>query len=168
MRARQPANSPPPKIVVPKERIAPAPPVGLAPETKSRTPPCTIKTASVIRQPMQNHHKNDRTKPHGLMAENGAAPCPAACSNSSRALPRCQAICILSLRSSRPELDSTITPSHERSAPGPSVRDAETPIRSRLHCLPSPDPVLRHCRRRRDNSPRRTGRTSFDSFAAGS
>ncbi|MCE3223813.1 MAG: hypothetical protein K0S58_1993 [Nitrospira sp.] len=66
MRARHPAKSPPPKIVVAKERRAPALPVGLAPETRSRTPPCTIKTARVVRQPMQNHHKNDRTSPHGL------------------------------------------------------------------------------------------------------
>ncbi len=69
MRARQPANSPPPKIVVPKERSASALPVGLVPETRSRTPPCTIKTASVVRQPIQNHHKNDRTKLHDLVAE---------------------------------------------------------------------------------------------------
>lgn len=168
MRARQPANSPPPKIVVPKERIAPVPPVGLAPETKSRTPPWTIKTASVIRQPMQNHHKNDRTSPHGLTAGNGAAPRPAAFSNSSRALPRCQAICALAPRWSRPELESVVTPSYGRPAAGPSVRDAKTPIRCRLRCPPSPNPALRHCRRTRDNSPRQTARISFDSFAVGS
>jgi hypothetical protein len=69
MRARHPAKSPPPKIVVLKERIAPAPSAGLAPDTRSRTPPCTIKTARVIRQPMQNHHKNDRTNPRGLVAK---------------------------------------------------------------------------------------------------
>jgi hypothetical protein len=69
MRARHPANSPPPKIVVPKERRALALPVGLAPETRSRTPPCTIKTARVVRQPMQNHHKNDRTSPHCPLPE---------------------------------------------------------------------------------------------------
>ena len=65
MRARHPAKSPPPKIVVPKERRASPLPVGFVPDTRSRTPPCTIKTANVVRQPMQNHHKNDRTNPHG-------------------------------------------------------------------------------------------------------
>lgn len=39
MRARQPANNPPPKIVVLMERIAPELPDGLVPDTRSRIPP---------------------------------------------------------------------------------------------------------------------------------
>src|SRR5438552_17152371 len=57
--AKQPANNPPPKIVVPNERYALAPlPVG-APSSRSRTPPCTISTERVSSAPIANQHLKD-------------------------------------------------------------------------------------------------------------
>src|SRR5205823_3705327 len=59
--AKQPANKPPPKIVVPNERYALAPLPGGAPSNRSRTPPCTINTERVSSAPIKNHHRNDLT-----------------------------------------------------------------------------------------------------------
>jgi hypothetical protein len=59
--AKQPANNPPPKIVVPNERYALAPLPGEAPSSRSRTPPCTISTERVSNAPIANHHLNDLT-----------------------------------------------------------------------------------------------------------
>ena len=59
--ATQPANSPPPTIVVPNERAAPAPLPGVAPSSNSRTPPCTISTERVSNAPIANHHLKDLT-----------------------------------------------------------------------------------------------------------
>jgi hypothetical protein len=59
--AKQPANNPPPKIVVPNERYALAPLPGAAPSSRSRTPPCTISTERVSTAPIANHHLNDLT-----------------------------------------------------------------------------------------------------------
>ena len=59
--ARQPANNPPPKIVVPNERYALASLPEGAPSSRSRTPPCTISTERVSNAPMANHHLNDLT-----------------------------------------------------------------------------------------------------------
>jgi hypothetical protein len=60
-KAKQPANNPPPKIVVPNERYGLAPLPGGAPSSKSRTPPCTINTDRVSSAPTANHHPNDLT-----------------------------------------------------------------------------------------------------------
>ena len=57
--AKQPANNPPPKIVVPNERYALAPLPGEAPSSRSRTPPCTISTERVSNAPIANHHLKD-------------------------------------------------------------------------------------------------------------
>jgi len=59
--AMQPANRPPPKIVVPNERYGLAPLPGGAPSSKSRTPPCTMSTDKVSSAPIANHHPNDLT-----------------------------------------------------------------------------------------------------------
>jgi len=59
--AKHPANSPPPKIVVPNERYALAPLPGGAPSSRSRTPPCTISTERVSSAPIANHHLKDLT-----------------------------------------------------------------------------------------------------------
>ena len=59
--AKQPANNPPPKIVVPNERYALAPLPGGAPSSRSRTPPCTISTERVSSAPIANHHLKDLT-----------------------------------------------------------------------------------------------------------
>jgi hypothetical protein len=60
-KAKQPANSPPPKIVVPNERYELAPLPGGAPSRRSRTPPCTISTERVSSVPIANHHPKDLT-----------------------------------------------------------------------------------------------------------
>ena len=60
-KAKQPANNPPPTIVVPNERYALAPLPGGAPSSSSRTPPCTINTARVSSAPIANHHLKDLT-----------------------------------------------------------------------------------------------------------
>ena len=60
--ARHPAKSPPPKIVVPKERYGLVPPVGCDPSNKSRTPPCTMSTERVRSAPMPNHQEKDLTE----------------------------------------------------------------------------------------------------------
>ena len=60
-KAKQPANNPPPKIVVPNERYALAPLPGGVPSSKSRTPPCTISTERVSSAPIANHHLKDLT-----------------------------------------------------------------------------------------------------------
>jgi len=57
--AKQPANNPPPKIVVPNERYALAPLPGEAPSSRSLTPPCTISTERVSNAPIANHHLKD-------------------------------------------------------------------------------------------------------------
>lgn len=57
--AKQPANNPPPKIVVPNERYLLAPLPGVLPSSRSRTPPCTISTESVSNAPIANHHLKD-------------------------------------------------------------------------------------------------------------
>jgi hypothetical protein len=59
--AKQPANNPPPNIVVPNERYALAPLPGGVPSSKSRTPPCTISTERVSSAPIANHHLKDLT-----------------------------------------------------------------------------------------------------------
>ena len=59
--AKQPANNPPPTIVVLNERYALAPLPGAAPSNSSRTPPCTINTERVSTAPIANHHLNDLT-----------------------------------------------------------------------------------------------------------
>ncbi len=59
--ATQPANSPPPTIVVPNERAALAPLPGVVPSSNSRTPPCTISTERVSNAPIANHHLKDLT-----------------------------------------------------------------------------------------------------------
>jgi hypothetical protein len=59
--AKQPANNPPPTIVVPNERYALAPLPGAFPSSSSRTPPCTISTERVSNAPIANHHLNDLT-----------------------------------------------------------------------------------------------------------
>ena len=59
--AKQPANNPPPNIVVPNERYALAPLPGGVPSSKSRTPPCTISTERVSSAPITNHHLKDLT-----------------------------------------------------------------------------------------------------------
>ena len=60
--ARHPAKSPPPKIVVPKERYGLVPPVGCDPSNKSRTPPCTMSTDRVRSAPIPNHQEKDLTE----------------------------------------------------------------------------------------------------------
>jgi hypothetical protein len=60
-KAKQPANNPPPKIVVPNERYELAPLPGGAPSRRSRTPPCTISTERVSSVPIANHHPKDLT-----------------------------------------------------------------------------------------------------------
>src|SRR5262249_39675099 len=57
--ARQPANNPPPKIVVPNERYTLASPPGVVPSSRSLTPPCTISTERVSNAPIANHHLKD-------------------------------------------------------------------------------------------------------------
>lgn len=56
--AKHPANSPPPKMVSAKLKNASALLVGCVSYKRSRTPPCTIRTASVVNDPMPAHHKN--------------------------------------------------------------------------------------------------------------
>lgn len=167
MRARQPAKSPPPNIVVPKERSAPALPVGLAPETRSRTPPCTIKTANVVRQPMQNHHKNDRTSPRICWLKMARLHVRQPFRTLAEPYQGVKQSAYLPLRLNRHEHEWRLTPPCGWSESAPFVRDAGRSTRCRHHCLPSPGRALLHCRRRRDNSPRQTGRTSSDNFAAG-
>lgn len=53
--ATQPANRPPPKIVIAKLKYALALPVEWVPYRRSRTPPCTINTERVVSDPMPNH-----------------------------------------------------------------------------------------------------------------
>ena len=60
-KAKQPANNPPPTIVVPNERYALTPLPGGVPSSKSRTPPCTISTERVSNAPIANHHLKDLT-----------------------------------------------------------------------------------------------------------
>ena len=72
IKARQPANRPPPKIVIAKLKKALALPVGWVPYRRSRTPPCTIRTARVVSDPMINHQMNVLTS---------FAPLPAAWNN---------------------------------------------------------------------------------------
>ena len=60
-KAKQPANNPPPKIVVPNERYALAPLPEGAPSSRSRTPPCTMSTERVSSAPIANHHLKDLT-----------------------------------------------------------------------------------------------------------
>ena len=167
MRARHPAKSPPPKIVVPKERRASTLPVGLAPETRSRTPPCTIKTAKVVRQPMQNHHKNDRMSPHHPMSEKMARPFVR---QPFRTLAEpyqgVKQTAYLPLRSSLLKHEP-LTPPRGRGESGSFYHDARRPTRSPLHYLPSPVPALPHCRPRHDNWPRQRDRTWFDNSAEG-
>jgi hypothetical protein len=59
--ARQPAKSPPPKIVVVNDRYGLAPAIGCAPSNRSRTPPWTISTDRVRSAPIPNHHEKDLT-----------------------------------------------------------------------------------------------------------
>jgi hypothetical protein len=59
--ARQPAKSPPPKIVVLNDRYGLAPVIWCAPSKRSRTPPWTISTDRVRTAPIPNHHEKDLT-----------------------------------------------------------------------------------------------------------
>jgi hypothetical protein len=59
--AKQPAKSPPPKMVVAKDTYGLAPPLGCVPSNRSRTPPCTIRTDRVRSAPMPNHQEKDLT-----------------------------------------------------------------------------------------------------------
>jgi hypothetical protein len=59
--AKQPAKSPPPKIVVAKDTYGLAPPLGCEPSNRSRTPPWTIRTDRVRSAPIPNHHEKDLT-----------------------------------------------------------------------------------------------------------
>jgi len=63
--ATLPAKSPPPKIVDPMDKNASNELESGEPCKRSRTPPCTIKTASVNRDPIPNHQMNVRILPHG-------------------------------------------------------------------------------------------------------
>ncbi|MCC2640905.1 MAG: hypothetical protein K0S45_1318 [Nitrospira sp.] len=169
MSARQPANNPPPKIVVPKERTAPGPATWLAPEIRSRTPPCTIKTAKVMRQPMQNHHKNARTNPHDSMLENSAT----ALSDSVLTLAEpCQAVKQSALSYS---FGQTWFEHEPAAIPGRgfpesdfSIRDAKRPTPYPRHYQPSPDRELLHCLPRPDNWPLRMARISSGNSSADS
>ncbi len=87
IKAKQPANRPPPRIVIAKLKNALALPAGWVPYRRSRTPPCTISTERVVRDPMPNHqinvltslhpspaartheHGNGRTQPTGNLAD---------------------------------------------------------------------------------------------------
>jgi hypothetical protein len=60
-KARHPARSPPPKIVVLNDRYGLAPTLWWAPSNRSRTPPWTINTDRVRTAPMPNHHEKDLT-----------------------------------------------------------------------------------------------------------
>jgi len=64
IKAKQPANRPPPKIVIAKLKNALSLPVGWVPYKRSRTPPCTINTERVISDPMPNHQMNVLTSFH--------------------------------------------------------------------------------------------------------
>jgi len=64
IKAKQPANRPPPRIVIAKLKNALALPAGWVPYRRSRTPPCTISTERVVRDPMPNHQKNVLTSFH--------------------------------------------------------------------------------------------------------
>lgn len=61
IKATHPASKPPPMRVVPKYTNTFVLPEGCVPSHKSRTPPWTIRTESVIRAPIINHHANDRS-----------------------------------------------------------------------------------------------------------
>src|SRR4030066_2133821 len=70
--ARQPAKSPPPKIVVPNDRYELAPLPEGAPSSRSLTPPCTMSTESVSNAPTANHHPNDLTGVLGTERQEGS------------------------------------------------------------------------------------------------
>lgn len=85
--AKHPANNPPPKIVVPNERYAPAPLPGEAPSSRSRTPPCTISTERVSNAPIANHHLKDLT---GVLETERQEVCAALIGHCSRGSAGCQ------------------------------------------------------------------------------
>jgi hypothetical protein len=85
--AKHPANNPPPKIVVPNERYAPAPLPGEAPSSRSRTPPCTISTERVSNAPIANHHLKDLT---GVLETEHQDVCAALIGHCSRGSAGCQ------------------------------------------------------------------------------
>ena len=97
--AKQPANNPPPKIVVPNERYALAPLPGGAPSSRSRTPPCTISTERVSSAPIANHHLKDLTKCPQNRAPRGLETAPIA--HCSRGSTGCQEDCLLIHSTSR-------------------------------------------------------------------
>ena len=90
--AKQPANSPPPKIVVPNERYGLAPLLGGAPSNSSRTPPCTISTERVSSAPIANHHPKDLT---GVLETERPGPQSGAHRHCSRGSTGCQEDCPL-------------------------------------------------------------------------
>src|SRR5689334_21310006 len=87
-KAKHPAKSPPPKIVVLNDRYGLAPTLGWAPSNRSRTPPWTINTDRVRTAPMPNHHEKDLTAVLVGAANRGKA---APAGHSSGGVPCCQA-----------------------------------------------------------------------------
>jgi len=125
--AEQPANNPPPKIVVPKERYAPAPLPGIVPSKRSRTPPCTISTERVINAPIANHHPKDLTgflETERLKIENGVQR------HCSRGSTGCQEDSLLIHFTSR----QTSSSPHEAGAVGPAFN----PRWRKMEMLPLP------------------------------
>lgn len=56
--AKHPARRPPPRMVVPNETTAVVPAAGWVPSNRSRIPPCTMRTARVMTEPIANHQVN--------------------------------------------------------------------------------------------------------------
>jgi hypothetical protein len=86
IRARHPASSPPPRIVMANVTSALVPPVGRGAKNKSCTPPCTISTDKVVSAPMLNHQTNVLTPTlHPLVSAENQRLC-----QSSRGCSNCQ------------------------------------------------------------------------------
>ena len=136
--AKQPANNPPPKIVVPNERYAPAPLPGEAPSSRSRTPPCTISTERVSNAPIANHHLKDLTS---VPETECLVPEAALVGHCSRGSVGCQEDCLLIHSASR--LTSTDLTGRTRREWTPlSILDEEKRRRFHCRCPPSRVQVL--------------------------
>ena len=128
--ATQPANNPPPKIVVPNERYALAPLPGAAPSSSSRTPPCTISTERVSNAPIANHHLKDLTSV--LETERQEAWKRRPIGHCSRGSTGCQEDCLLIHSTSR----QTSYAPHGEGATG--VDTAFNPRWRKMETLPLP------------------------------